>query len=230
MKAKGYYAIGLYPVLLACGATYLEYLFNRWRAGKWLRPLSYVVIIGLFIPPLYAIFPILTPPQMAERSEELKALGVLRWEDGKDHVLPQDFADMLGWKEMGQKTAAVYNSLPDKATTLVLCNNYGQAGAINYYGAGKSWKAIAFDADYLKWFPALPRITTLIRVTEVDEGVSAEEQRMFGETRKVDSIENEYAREKGTSIYIMTKPKIDLVKFIRDEVEMEKRAWRTDKP
>ncbi|KKX47100.1 hypothetical protein L950_0228290 [Sphingobacterium sp. IITKGP-BTPF85] len=28
---------------------------------------------------------------------------MLTWEDGKEHQLPQDFADMLGWKELAKK-------------------------------------------------------------------------------------------------------------------------------
>ena len=31
---------------------------------------------------------------------KLQKLGLLRWEDSKDHLLPQDFADMLGWKKL----------------------------------------------------------------------------------------------------------------------------------
>ena len=31
-------------------------------------------------------------------------IGLLKWEDQKDHELPMDFADMLGWKELTEKT------------------------------------------------------------------------------------------------------------------------------
>ncbi|MFC7668224.1 glycosyltransferase family 39 protein [Hymenobacter humi] len=30
-------------------------------------------------------------------------LGIYRWEDGQQHALPQDYADMLGWREPGRQ-------------------------------------------------------------------------------------------------------------------------------
>ena len=57
---------------------------------------------------------------------------MLRWEDGKEYPLPQDFADMLGWKELAAKVDKAYLEFNDPAHTLVLCDNYGQAGAINF--------------------------------------------------------------------------------------------------
>lgn len=65
-------------------------------------------------------------------------MGMLRWEDGKDHQLPQDFADMLGWKELARKTDSLYALLPNQKETIILCDNYGQAGAINFYSKKES--------------------------------------------------------------------------------------------
>ena len=31
---------------------------------------------------------------------------MLKWEDGKVHELPQDYADMVGWDELGKKVWA----------------------------------------------------------------------------------------------------------------------------
>jgi hypothetical protein len=74
---------------------------------------------------------------------------LLRWEDGKDHLLPQDFADMLGWKELALKVDSAYLKLPNKDNTLILCDNYGQAGAINFYTRQKL-RAVSFNADYIE--------------------------------------------------------------------------------
>ena len=59
---------------------------------------------------------------------------------------------MLGWRELAYKVDSVYNSLPDKKSILVLCDNYGQAAAINYYSIN-DLKAVTFNADYVNWFP-----------------------------------------------------------------------------
>src|SRR5205814_8630643 len=98
-----------------------------------------------------------------------KKFGLLRWEDGRDHELPQDFADMLGWRELDAKVDSVYARLPDKNSTLVLCDNYGQAGAINYY-TSQNIKAVSFNADYIDWFDLSKRNKNLIRVKEADDG------------------------------------------------------------
>ena len=59
---------------------------------------------------------------------------VLRWETGKIHSLPQDYADMLGWDELAAITAKAYEQVPDKKATLIYAENYGQAGAIMVIG------------------------------------------------------------------------------------------------
>jgi hypothetical protein len=38
-------------------------------------------------------------------------LGLLKWSDGKNHQLPQDFADMQGWKEMADKAFLAYKMI-----------------------------------------------------------------------------------------------------------------------
>jgi hypothetical protein len=94
---------------------------------------------------------------------------LLRWEDGKDHSLPQDFADMLGWKELAQKVDKEYSKLSKSGKTLVLCDNYGQAGAINYY-SNKKVRAVSFNADYLNWFDLSEKYSNVIRVKEPGNG------------------------------------------------------------
>ncbi|MDB5197108.1 MAG: glycosyl transferase [Flaviaesturariibacter sp.] len=218
-KAKGYYAFGLYPVLIAFGATYLEGKLRGKRFGLWLRPVLFLLTIGLFLPPFYALFPVLSPPEIVKQSSRFKPFGVLRWEDGKDHLLPQDFADMQGWKELAQKTERVFESLPDKQTTLVLCNNYGETGAINYYKSSRGFQAVSFNADYVSWFPMMDTITSVVRIKEEDDPVSVEEKQLFGVIKKMDSIENGYAREKGTVIYLMTASKANIASLIREKVK-----------
>lgn len=77
-------------------------------------------------------FPNRSPQYYITHKETFHKLGMLRWEDGKEYPLPQDFADMLGWKELAVKVDKAYLQINDPAQTLVLCDNYGQAGAINF--------------------------------------------------------------------------------------------------
>ncbi len=138
LRAKDYYAFGLYPVLLAFGPVYIERICaTGWK--RYIVPALVALNLILFFPLVQAVFPVLAPGDIEKKGEKFKALGLLRWEDGKDHPIPEDFADMLGWKEMADKTLAVYKQLPDseKTRTLVLTDNYGEAGAINYFNRGQ---------------------------------------------------------------------------------------------
>jgi 4-amino-4-deoxy-L-arabinose transferase-like glycosyltransferase len=165
-KAKAYYAIGLYPVYIAFGAVFLSNILNTgWK--RYLQPVFVLIPLLLFIPMYNLAFPNKSPEYIAQHPEKYKKLGMLRWEDGKDHALPQDFADMLGWKELARKTDSVYASLPNSENTLVLCDNYGQAGAINYYSK-KGIKAVSFNADYVNWFNLDVKYKNLIRIKEYE--------------------------------------------------------------
>ena len=144
-KAKAYYAIGLYPIYIAFGAVYLEdVLQSGWK--RYLKPVFILLPLLFFIPMYQLAFPNKSPEYIVKNK-----LGTHRWEDGKEHNLSQDFADMLGWKELARKTDSVYALFPKSENTLVLCDNYGQAGAINYY-TKKGIKAVSFNADYVNWF------------------------------------------------------------------------------
>ncbi|NDP27583.1 MAG: glycosyltransferase family 39 protein [Flavobacterium sp.] len=128
LKAKSYYAMGLYPIYIAFGAVYLETLVKSgWK--KYLQPIMVLIPILFFIPISKIMFPNKSPNYILNHSEIYKKYGLLRWEDGKDHALPQDYADMLGWKELAHKTDSIYATLPASQQTLILCDNYGQAGA-----------------------------------------------------------------------------------------------------
>ena len=67
------------------------------------------ITFGLFGFPL--ILPIAKPDALAKYYEVTGMNKTFKWEDQKLHPLPQDFGDMIGWKELAEKTGAVYNSL-----------------------------------------------------------------------------------------------------------------------
>jgi hypothetical protein len=224
-RAKDYYAIGIYPIYIAFGSVYLaNILKNGWR--KYLQPFVIAVPLLLFIPIYNVAFPNKSPEYIVQHPENYKKLGMLRWEDGKEHLLPQDFADMLGWKELALKVDSVYLSLPNKNNTLILCDNYGQAGAINFY-TGQKLKAVSFNADYINWFDLTKKYENLIRVKEQeDANVELEETTPFFQNSKfAASITNIYSREFGTTVFVFTEAKIDINQRIKDEID-EKKNYR----
>jgi hypothetical protein len=223
-KAKSYYAMGLYPAFLSFGAVYLERLFSTgWK--RYLRPVSIALVLMLSLPLIYLAFPLRSPAYFAAHPQPYKDLGLLRWEDGKDHLLPQDFADMVGWKELARKTDSAYKSLPPNETTLVLCDNYGQAGAINYYSSVKGMQAVSFNADYIDWMPLDKPIKNVVLVQFADDDDTARqrEKPWFEKITLAGRIENPFAREAGTRIYILQGAKTDINAILQKEIDKRKR-------
>lgn len=230
-KAKGYYAIGLYPMLLVFGSVYVEYILNGgWRI--YLRPLAIGIVILFFIPFYKVAFPILDPKAIAQNNEFLKKAGGLRWEDGKDHVLPQDFADMLGWRELALKTDSAFNTIADKENTLILCDNYGQAGAINVYSAHKNIGAVSMNADYINWFGLDKKEiknVVLVKDIEDEDKQRIKERPLFKSVVISGKIENTYARERGTTIYILREATTSINKILLLEIARRKNKHRQAK-
>ncbi|RZJ31056.1 MAG: glycosyltransferase family 39 protein [Flavobacterium sp.] len=225
LKAKGYYAIGLYPILLPFGGIYWEMKLLK----KPILRLAFIALpIVMFIPILKLAFPIAPPQQIADNSQRMKKFGLLRWEDGKDHALPQDFADMIGWREMALIVDKAYASIPNASeNTLVLCDNYGQAGAIHYYSRFKNLHAVSFNADYLFWMPTNKRIFNVIAVKDLtdDDPKRIRERPLFQSIELAGQIANPLAREYGTKIYIYKSAEADINKRIEAEAEAKKSAW-----
>ena len=221
-KAKDYYAIGIYPIYIAFGSVYLANILKEgWR--KYLQPVVIAVPLLLFIPIYNIAFPNKSPEYIIQHAENYKKLGMLRWEDGKDHSLPQDFADMLGWKELALKVDNVYLNLPNKNNTLILCDNYGQAGAINFYTKQKI-RAVSFNADYINWFDLTKQYENLIRVKEQeDKNIELKKTSPFFQNSKLaTSVTNIYSREFGTTVFVFTGPKTDINKRMKDEIDVKK--------
>jgi hypothetical protein len=214
-KAKGYYALGLYPVFLAFGAVYLSNLLQQgWK--YYLRYALIAIILLFFIPVLNHALPLKTPKKYAEDAKMNKPFSKHRWEDGKIYPISQDFADMLGWKELAGKVDSIYLSLPDKKHTLIFCDNYGQAGAINYYTKVDGLIASSFNADYINWINLSTPIYTLIRVKEGKKDYS-KENALFQNVKLVQTINSPFARENGTEITILSQPKMDINHILLQE-------------
>lgn len=220
LKAKDYYTLGLYPVMFAIGGVYLEKALSR----RWsLAVITTLIVINLVISGMFMKFvmPVLSPEQIISNRDIFEKSGMLRWEDGKNHQLPQDFADMTGWKEMADKAYIAYKMIPEDQleNTLVFCDNYGQTGALNYYNRGRMKEAYSFNTDYIYWLPEIKPIRNVIMVGEMaDDNILA----MFERYKTIGFVENEYAREKGTGIFLFTGAKPEFTEFFYNEAQRRK--------
>lgn len=221
---KSYYTQGAYPVLFAFGAVRLE----AWASQRWrIRMVAFSVVFGILQVPI--LLPFLAPAPLANYYAHYslaRKSGALRWEDLRDHSLPQDFADMLSWEEMTQKVARAYSSLDstEKAHTLLFCDNYGEAGAVNYYGPKYHLPpAYSDNASFLYWMPRdFDRFDVLLLVTDDKQEMQHPFIRTFRTVRLVDSIANPYAREDGSLIILMKGPSDAFRKAFSDKIDRDR--------
>jgi hypothetical protein len=224
LKAKSYYTIGLYPVLVAFGSVYLENLVTSgWK--KYLRPVIFLFVLAFFIPLLLIAFPIKSPKEIQRNNRIYKKLGLLRWEDGKDHSLPQDFADMTGWSDLAEIVDSVFNLIPDKEYTLVFCDNYGEAGAINYYSEFKNINAVTLNADYINWIPMDKPVKNVILIKDIydRDPHRTKESSLFDSVCLIGRNDNPYSRELGTAVYLLKRAKMNINPILAKEIKERKK-------
>ncbi|SHL10693.1 glycosyltransferase family 39 protein [Hymenobacter psychrotolerans] len=232
LHGKSYYSLGYYPVLLSFGALWLEQWLEKRRRRNVLRPALLALPVLIMLPLLPFLFTLYPPAAMRMLGPQYRGLGVLRWEDGVDHVLPQDFADMLGWQELADKVWQAYQALPaaTRAHTLIKCDNYGQAGAINYYNRHRRMpRAHSFNGSYLFWFPVRPvQPFHYLLLVEDDQpsGVAAHSRSL----RQVGEVLNPFARERGTAIFVVAAPDSVLMSRIYREHRVALSRWEGAAP
>jgi len=150
-KSRAGYLAAAYPMLLACGAVWIEALTRR---ARWLRPVSLATLAlgGLATAPL--VVPVLSPEGyvayarrlgVAPSTEENKRIG----------ALPQFFADRTGWPDLVLKVEGVLATLPpqERAGAVILASNYGQAGALETLAPGRLPRVVSGHNNYWLWGP-----------------------------------------------------------------------------
>jgi Dolichyl-phosphate-mannose-protein mannosyltransferase len=199
-SGKGYYSLGAYPMLLATGGIAWEKITEK---RKWIRYAITILIIGLnsLIMPL--LLPVWKPEKLAGF---YKRAGIEnKWEDQRNHPLPQDFADMLGWKELAEKTEKFYHSLPGNPIpdVTIYCRNYGQAGSLLFYGKDQ-WFKRKIESDngsFLLWIDASRyQLHNLLFIGHKIPGKDEEVFQHFKKVTVIDSVTNIYSRQLGDKI------------------------------
>jgi 4-amino-4-deoxy-L-arabinose transferase-like glycosyltransferase len=226
---KNYYSLGVYPALFAFGAYHLEQLTSvKKRALRSAFVLIPVASGILFIP---LSLPLFRPEKLENFYKEtgIAESGPLKWEDLKYHPLPQDFSDMLGWEEMAQKVSAAYEKLDstEKKQTILFCDNYGQAGAVNFYAAKYHLpQAFSDNASFLYWLPDGVQFHNLILLTDDEDEMQHPFIKDFSSAVLNDSIVTPYAREKGDLIITLKNGNDAFTKMFKEKIEKDKAALK----
>ena len=208
-NAKPYYLAPAYFILLAAGAVHLESVV-RARQWNWLKPVS-VTGLGLvaivFLP--YAL-PVL-PVETFIRYEDFIGLHPGSGERGRTGKLPQYYDDMFGWENQVATVARVYNALTpeERSRTIIFCSNYGEAGAIDFFGKKYGLpKAASGHNNYWYWGPGNWNADIVITVGESREDV----EQSFEQVELAATVVSPYARPSETDlpIFIGRKPRMPL--------------------
>jgi hypothetical protein len=211
LRGKPYYTLGLYPMLFAFGGFTLD----RWFQGK-LAFVSYMAIAINLIIALVSLpvsLPVLKPEKFIRYTQITGTENSQRWEEGEYHELPQDYADMIGWEELAQIVSDAYYSLTpaERERCTIFANNYGEAGAINFYGKKMGLPpAISFNDSYLIWAPDSIPGDCMIKVGESDDVVE-----MYNDVKIAGRISTPYAREYGVPVYLFKNPKSDFSSYYK---------------
>jgi len=199
-RGKGYYTIGYYSLFFALGGYAIDKYYKQ--TLKYSVALFNLIII---IPMLPMSLPVLKHENLAKFSRPIAPM-VNRWEDGKIHAIPQDFADMTGWQELANLVIEFYQSLPPEKQkqTMIFAENYGQAGAIYFHGKKFNIpRPVSFDDNFIFWAPSNIDNKSLLYAghdaTEVKE--------MFETCKKIGEINNIYFRESGVEVFYLDDPK-----------------------
>ncbi len=113
---KNYYLLGLLPPLAAAGSVVAA---EQWSAGRLRRFGVWVVATALF--PLPALLPVLPARTLADSF----------WP-----AINEDQLETVGWPGVVSQVREVVDTLPanDRRTAVVVAQNYGEAGALEWYG------------------------------------------------------------------------------------------------
>jgi hypothetical protein len=192
LKAKNYYVVPIYPVLLAAGAIGLERMAAGRRLGAWMRSayVGLVIAIGALLAPLSV--PVFSPENFI-RYETVLGLKPPEIEHQQNGPLPQWFADEYGWQEMVEKVARAYNSLPpeERARTAIFSNSWGEAAAVDFYGPRYGLpQAISAHNSYWLWGPGKYDGSTVIVLRSDGSG----DRKHFKSVEAVGHVEHPYAR------------------------------------
>lgn len=225
LRGKAYYTLGLYTVLFASGAVAIEHWFRESLSFLRYIVLAMVILIPLpFIP--YSL-PLLKADKLTEYTRRMEFLipeGILTWEDGTVHEIPQDYADMRGWKELAGITEAAWNSLyeKDKKSTAIFAENYGIASAVLFYTRGTELpEPVSFNDNFIFQAPDSLDAQNLIYINYNADDLKeyCEEIELFGR------VDDPYFRENGLGVFICRNPGKGLNSLYQQELHRQRSKY-----
>jgi len=205
-KGKFYYITGIYSILIVAGGVAIEkYCKKNLRILKW-GIVSFMILCGLFFLP-YSL-PILKENKMIQFCKLTKSFGItepLRWNNGKIKQIPQDFAEMSGYRKMSEIVLEKFNQLnkDEKNDCFIYAGTYSIAGALKFYGKESSLPdAISYQDNFILWAPETMEKNIMIYVNYH----RGEYLKLFSNISKIGEITNVNSILYGVEIFLCKNP------------------------
>jgi dolichyl-phosphate-mannose-protein mannosyltransferase len=184
LHGKSYYLAPAYPMLFAAGGVAVERIFAA--RLKWIKPvfLGATIAMGALCAPL--VLPILPPDKLVAYMRAIH-MEPPRTETSHTAALPQIFADQFGWDQLVSSVADVYHHLrpEDKKRAAIFCQNYGEAGAIDFFGPRLGLPpAISGHQNYFLWGPRYWTGDVILVLDTNDE----DERELFGSVEDLGQV------------------------------------------
>jgi hypothetical protein len=201
LKGKNYYLAPIYPVFLASGAVVIESFIARSRQ-VWLKPAIIVLVVagGAWLAPV--VMPVLPVDKFISYMDHLPFKVPRSEHSHLRAILPQHFADEFGWEEIVATANQAYSRLSpeERAGCGIFAQNYGQAGAIDFFGRRYGLpSARSGHQTYFLWGPRGYSGNCLIILDDSREVL----EREFEHVEYVGkSSDNPYAMERQIPVFI----------------------------
>jgi 4-amino-4-deoxy-L-arabinose transferase-like glycosyltransferase len=185
-RGTNYYLFPVYPTMFAVGTVWSERL-NPWVTRGW--AVAALGVSALFAP---VALPILDPSELAGYMDATHTRPAAIEAAGVGAPLTQSLSDEFGWRELEGKVAAAFRKLPadDQARATIFAGNYGQAAAIEVYGAKDHLpQVVSGHNQYWLWGPHGDEGSLMLIVG----GTPERWERLCGAVEVVDHTDDAYA-------------------------------------
>ncbi|MBI2620200.1 MAG: glycosyltransferase family 39 protein [Ignavibacteriales bacterium] len=169
-NSKVYYLAPIYTILIAAGGVIIQQWIEQ-RGRKWMKPvlIALLALGGIATVPLTV--PIL-PVESFIRYARVVGIEPRAEENNPLGALPQLYADCFGWEELTATVVSVHRGLSpkDQSRSLIYTQNYGEAGALNFFGRHFGLpRVVSGHNNYFLWGPGTDSVHAVIIVGGEEE-------------------------------------------------------------
>ena len=198
-KGRGYYTGPSYVMLLAAGGVWFESWFERLGDKK--RQVGYGLLWTTQV--LGSLIGVILMKPIAPINTPLWGFSI--------GVTDDLFTEMVGWQDMAKQVADIYQSIPEseKAHTVILAGNYGEAGALDLYGRQYGLPRIISGANTM-WYRGYGEFEPETVIVVGFESSYA--SRFFGSCKYSGRVTNSYnvkneETTRHTGLYVCREPR-----------------------